>query len=112
MASHNGNHTTKGKEHYNNTNREINHQELASMLRESANLVERGEFGSILYESLQDFRVYYKQNYPKTSSKKKKKTKEKEKGGSDVAVAVETKKIDTVTTSSLSAVENLSLIHI
>ena len=73
------------------------------MLRESANLVERGEFGSILYESLQDFRVYYKQNYPKTSSKKKKKTREKEKGGSDVAVAVETKKTDTLTTSSSSS---------
>jgi hypothetical protein len=107
MASHNGNHTTKGKEHYNNTNREIDHQELASMLRESADLVEKGEFGSILYESLQDFRVYYKQNYPKTSSKKKKKTKgkDKEKGGFGVVAAVETKKSDTVTTSS-SAVEN------
>jgi hypothetical protein len=103
MASHNGNHATKGKDHYNNTNREINHQKLASMLRESADLVEKGEFGSILYESLQDFRVYYKQNYPKTRSKKKKKTKEQIKGV--FVLSDGTKKTDTVTTSSSSAVE-------
>jgi hypothetical protein len=107
-TTHNkGNHTTKGKDHYNNTNRDINHQELANMLRESADLVERGEFGSILYESLQDFRVYYKQNYPKTSSKKKKKhaqstKKEKEK----VSEVVVEKKTDPPTTATSSAVEN------
>jgi len=67
------------------------------MLRESANLVEKGEFDSILYEALQDFRVYYKQKYPKTKRKKKSHiTKENEKGSN-----VQTKS-DTATTASES----------
>jgi len=61
----------KDKEHYQNPDLEIDEQHLAHLLRESANLVEQGEFGSILYEALQDFRVYYKQKYPKTAKKKK-----------------------------------------
>ena len=98
-------HTTKGKDHYNNTNRKIDHQELANMLRESANLVERGEFDSILYEALQDFRVYYKQKYPKTSKRKKKPhiTKENEKG-SNLRTKSET--TTTATTASESKDKN------
>ena len=61
----------KDREHYQNPDREIDQQHLAHLLRSSANLVEQGEFGSILYEALQDFRVYYKQKYPKTGKKKK-----------------------------------------
>mmetsp|Transcript_14828 Transcript_14828/g.36273 ORF Transcript_14828/g.36273 Transcript_14828/m.36273 type:complete len:1323 (-) Transcript_14828:1454-5422(-) len=50
----------------------IDNIKLASLLRESAEVVERGEFDAILYEALTDFRVYYKQKYPKTSTKSKK----------------------------------------
>ena len=42
----------------------IDNQVLASMLRESAQIVERGEFEPILYTALQDFRTYYKEHYP------------------------------------------------
>ncbi len=70
----------KGKDHYSNTDREIDPQRLAELLRKSADIVEREEFGSILYEALQDFRVYYKQKYPKNAKKKKHK-KEKEHSG-------------------------------
>lgn len=73
----------KGKEFYANTDREIDQHELAELLRKSADIVERGEFGSVLYEALQDFRVYYKQKYPKSAKKKKvKKEKEKPERGS------------------------------
>jgi hypothetical protein len=68
----------KDREHYQNPDREIDQQHLADLLRESANLVERGEFGFILYEALQDFRVYYKQKYPKTGKKKKTKREKSE----------------------------------
>ncbi len=61
----------KGKEYYANTDREIDREHLAELLRRSADIVERGEFGSVLYEALQDFRVYYKQSYPKNAKKKK-----------------------------------------
>ena len=47
----------KGKEFYANTDREIDQHELAELLRKSADIVERGEFGSVLYEALQDFRA-------------------------------------------------------
>eukprot|EP00980_Cylindrotheca_fusiformis_P012710 scaffold3108_cov152-Cylindrotheca_fusiformis.AAC.1 len=54
----------------------IDNATLASMLRESADLVEKGEFEVILYHALQDFRTYYKQHLPKKKDKdKKKKTK-------------------------------------
>ena len=45
-TEHRGNNTmTKGKEYYNNTNREIDHQELANMLRD------RREFGRDVCQS-------------------------------------------------------------
>ena len=70
----------KGKEFYANTDREIDQHELAALLRKSADIVERGEFGSVLYEALQDFRVYYKQKYPKNAKKKKAKKEQSERG--------------------------------
>eukprot|EP00934_Nitzschia_sp_Nitz4_P006228 Nitzschia sp. Nitz4//scaffold1_size375055//165457//168828//NITZ4_000267-RA/size375055-processed-gene-0.437-mRNA-1//-1//CDS//3329541018//6218//frame0 len=45
--------------------RPINNVALAAMLRESADIVERGQFDAVLYTALQDFRAYYKLNYPK-----------------------------------------------
>ena len=48
--------------------RAVNNMALAAMLRESACIVERGEFDPILYQALQDFRAYYKQHYPKKIS--------------------------------------------
>jgi hypothetical protein len=50
--------------------REIDNFELAALLRECAKFVERGEFDPILYQALQDFRVYYKQKYPKVKRTK------------------------------------------
>ncbi|KAL3944465.1 MAG: hypothetical protein SGBAC_001442 [Bacillariaceae sp.] len=45
---------------------------LAFMLRESADIVEKGEFDVILYHALQDFRTYYKLHLPKRKDKSKK----------------------------------------
>ena len=61
----------------------IDNIKLASLLRESAKVVERGEFDAILYEALTDFRVYYKQKYPKTTTKSKKDKSSKKKSSHD-----------------------------
>ena len=80
---------TGSADHNNSNDQEIDHQHLANLLRRSADMVERGEFGSILYEALQDFRVYYKQKYPKTGKRRKKphQTKDTE---SDIQSKIET----------------------
>ena len=80
---------TGSTDHNNINDQEIDHQHLANLLRRSADMVERGEFGSILYEALQDFRVYYKQKYPKTGKRRKKphQTKDTE---SDIQSKIET----------------------
>jgi hypothetical protein len=49
--------------------KEIDNNALAALLRESAKVVERGEFDALLYTALQDFRVYYKVHYPKKKEK-------------------------------------------
>ena len=56
--------------------RPVNNQALAAMLRECAGIVEKGTFDPILYTALQDFRTYYKANYP-TKKKEKSSTKKK-----------------------------------
>jgi hypothetical protein len=53
--------------------REIDNIALGKLLRDCAEVVERGEFDSILYEALQNFRLYYKQKYPKTVKRSKSK---------------------------------------
>eukprot|EP00531_Pseudo-nitzschia_arenysensis_P017163 CAMPEP_0116156946 /NCGR_PEP_ID=MMETSP0329-20121206/23091_1 /TAXON_ID=697910 /ORGANISM="Pseudo-nitzschia arenysensis, Strain B593" /LENGTH=1122 /DNA_ID=CAMNT_0003654039 /DNA_START=179 /DNA_END=3547 /DNA_ORIENTATION=- len=83
----------KGKEHYANTDREIDQEHLAELLRKSADIVERGEFGSVLYEALQDFRVYYKQKYPKNAKKKKvKKEHKSERAGRSIPIHISDEK--------------------
>lgn len=52
----------------------VDNATLAFMLRESADIVEKGEFDVILYHALQDFRTYYKLHLPKRKEKSKKKT--------------------------------------
>jgi len=52
----------------------VDNATLAFMLRESADIVEKGEFDVILYHALQDFRTYYKLHLPKRKEKAKKKT--------------------------------------
>src|SRR5210317_1398792 len=51
----------------------VDNATLAFMLRESADIVEKGEFDVILYHALQDFRTYYKLHLPKRKEKSKKK---------------------------------------
>ncbi|CAJ1935743.1 unnamed protein product [Cylindrotheca closterium] len=51
----------------------VDNATLAFMLRESADIVEKGEFDVILYHALQDFRTYYKLHLPKRKEKAKKK---------------------------------------
>ena len=55
----------------------VDNATLAVMLRDSADIVERGGFDVLLYHALQDFRTYYKAKLPKRKEKgeKKKKTK-------------------------------------
>ena len=61
--------------------RPIDNMKLAELLRESAKFVEEGKFDAILYETLQDFRVYYKQKYPKNIKRTKSDDKSHKKKG-------------------------------
>jgi hypothetical protein len=54
---------------------------LAALLRKSAQIVEERRFAAILYQTLLDFRLYYKQKYPKAKRKKSNKRKAKKKVG-------------------------------
>ncbi|KAG7351870.1 hypothetical protein IV203_007918 [Nitzschia inconspicua] len=57
--------STRSSKDASKDDRPIDNAALAALLRESALFVEEGKFDPILYQALQDFRVYYKQKYPK-----------------------------------------------
>jgi hypothetical protein len=55
----------------------VDNAALAAMLRESANHVQNGEFDPILYQTLIDFRAYYKKKLPKKKEKGDEKSKKR-----------------------------------
>jgi hypothetical protein len=89
--------------------RPIDNMQLAELLRESAKFVEEGKFDPILYEALQDFRVYYKQKYPKTVKRTKsdeKSHKKKGKKKSHTAASSESTVTDAAEPDSTRTLEN------
>eukprot|EP00526_Cylindrotheca_closterium_P002004 CAMPEP_0113643416 /NCGR_PEP_ID=MMETSP0017_2-20120614/22828_1 /TAXON_ID=2856 /ORGANISM="Cylindrotheca closterium" /LENGTH=1103 /DNA_ID=CAMNT_0000554929 /DNA_START=181 /DNA_END=3489 /DNA_ORIENTATION=+ /assembly_acc=CAM_ASM_000147 len=76
----------------------VDNATLAFMLRESADIVEKGEFDVILYHALQDFRTYYKLHLPKRKDKSKKKP----------AAAAATTAAAAAATATAGSVENSS----
>ncbi|KAG7338315.1 hypothetical protein IV203_028638 [Nitzschia inconspicua] len=75
--------STRSSKESSKDDRPIDNVALAALLRESALFVEEGKFDPILYQALQDFRLYYKQKYPKdvkrsgSADKVKRKSKKK-----------------------------------
>ena len=59
----------------NGTERIIEPIALAAMLREAAGFVEKNEFDPMLYQTVQDFRAYYKHHQPKKQNSRRRRKK-------------------------------------
>ena len=59
----------------NGTERIIDPVALAGMLREAADFVEKNEFDPMLYQTVQDFRAYYKHHQPKKQNSRRRRKK-------------------------------------